>query len=140
MCVSVCVYKHPLVCLCIPTCTHTSVPTGMSSRVADNIQLHIIYVIAGMCTHACTWVQTLSRARPRLRLCRQQRCLVSHRQAGRQQVGREQANNCRQRGRWGRCWWVVRPSLRVARACSAPNLPCRAVIGNKQDMVHCGKA
>lgn len=90
MYVSVCVCINPLVCLCIPTCTHTTVPTGMSSRVADNIQLHIIYVIAGMCMHACTWVQTLSRARPRLLLRRQQRCLASHRQAGGKWAGNRQ--------------------------------------------------
>lgn len=98
------------------------------------------YICYSRHVHACLHLGTNAEPCTALVAAMQAAVLLGEPQAGRQQVGREQANNCQQRGHWGRCWWVVRPSLRVAWACSAPNLPCRAVIENKQDMVRCGKA
>jgi len=112
------VYKPAGVFLLVhtPACT-----SGCQNRVADNAHLHIIYVTAR--THLGT------NAEPCMALAAAALAatLLSNPQAA---SGQGPANKRQQRGRRGRCWWVARPSPMAAWACSAPNLPCWAVIEN----------
>lgn len=127
--VCVCVYKPTGVFVYSHLHTHHCAYRDVKQGGRQYTITH--YICYSRHVHACLHLGTNTEPCTAPVAATQAAALLGEPQAGRRQVGREQANNCQQRSRWGRCWWVVRPSLRVAWACSAPNCPCRAVIGNK---------